>query len=163
VAARSLILSRIFWFPDVVVSIITGMLATSTAYWMNHIISKRWKKRKGQLVALNILSGIVCLYSLKLIGFCMKVLRISSSRALFFLFSHNCDYSTYYFYAFINREYLCLNNLPLLNFSLLIPCFIFILLIVCDKVLNNHNYFPCQCNNCFCMPNRLHLPVKKFL
>jgi hypothetical protein len=67
------ILSRIFGFPDVVVSIITGMLATSTAYWMNQIISKRWKKRKGQLVALNILSGIVCLYSLKLIGFGMKV------------------------------------------------------------------------------------------
>ena len=62
------ILSRIFGFPDVVVSFIIGMLATSTAFWMNHIVSKRWKKRKGQLVTLNILSGILFLYSLKLIG-----------------------------------------------------------------------------------------------
>jgi predicted transporter len=62
------ILSRIFGFPDVVVSFITGMMATSTAYWANHIMAKRWKKRKGQLVAINIFSGIVFLYSLKLIG-----------------------------------------------------------------------------------------------
>ena len=62
------ILSRIFGFPDVVVAFITGMLATSTAYWVNHIMVKRWKKRKGQLVALSILSGIMCLYSLKWIG-----------------------------------------------------------------------------------------------
>jgi hypothetical protein len=63
-----LILSRILGFPDVVVAFITGMLSTSTAYWMNHIVSKRWQKRTGQLVALNILSGIMCLYSLKWIG-----------------------------------------------------------------------------------------------
>ena len=62
------IASRIFGFPDVVVAFVTGMLATSMAYWGNHIISKRWKKIKGQLVAINILSGIICLYSLKLIG-----------------------------------------------------------------------------------------------
>jgi len=62
------ILSRIFGFPDVVVSFITGMMATSTAYWANHIMAKRWKKRKGQLVAINLFSGIVFLYSLKLIG-----------------------------------------------------------------------------------------------
>jgi hypothetical protein len=62
------ILSRIFGFPDVVVAFIIGMLATSTAYWANHILVKRWKKRKGQLVALNILSGILFLYSLKWIG-----------------------------------------------------------------------------------------------
>jgi hypothetical protein len=62
------ILSRIFGFPDVVVAFITGMLASSTAYWGNHITSKRWKKRKGQLVALNILSGLIYLYSLKWIG-----------------------------------------------------------------------------------------------
>ena len=68
VGGVGLILSRIFGFPDVVVAFITGMLATSTAYWMNHIAAKRWKKRKGQLVAFNILSGIMCLYSLKWIG-----------------------------------------------------------------------------------------------
>ena len=62
------ILSRIFGFPDVVVSFITGMLTTSTAYWVNHLMTKRWKKRKGQLLAINILSGILFLYSLKLIG-----------------------------------------------------------------------------------------------
>ena len=62
------ILSRIFGFPDVVVAFVTGMLATSTAYWGNHIMAKRWKKRKGQLVVLNILSGITFLYSLKLMG-----------------------------------------------------------------------------------------------
>lgn len=62
------ILSRIFGFPDVVVAFITGMLATSTAYWVNHIMVKRLKKRKGQLVAINILSGILFLYSLKWIG-----------------------------------------------------------------------------------------------
>jgi hypothetical protein len=62
------ILSRIFGFPDAVVAFVTGMLATSTAYWGNHIIAKRWKKRKGQLVTLNILSGLICLYSLKWIG-----------------------------------------------------------------------------------------------
>ena len=62
------ILSRIFGFPDVVVAFVIGMMATSMAYWVNHIMAKRWKKRKGQLVALNILSGIMCLYSLKWIG-----------------------------------------------------------------------------------------------
>jgi len=62
------ILSRIFGFPDVVVAFITGMLATSTANWTNHIIAKRWKKINGQLVVLNILSGIICLYSLKWMG-----------------------------------------------------------------------------------------------
>jgi hypothetical protein len=62
------ILSRIFGFPDVIVAFVTGMLATSLAYWGNHIISERWKKRKGQLLVLNIISGLVCLYSLKWIG-----------------------------------------------------------------------------------------------
>ena len=62
------ILSRIFGFPDVVVAFVNGMMATSMAYWGNHIIAKKWKKRRGQLVAINILSGIVCLYSLKWIG-----------------------------------------------------------------------------------------------
>ena len=62
------ILSRIFGFPDVVVAFVTGMMATSMAYWGNHIVAKRWTKIKGQLVAINILSGIVCLYSLKWIG-----------------------------------------------------------------------------------------------
>jgi hypothetical protein len=60
--------SRIFGFPDVVVAFVTGMLATSMAYWGNHIMAKKWKKIKGQLLAINILSGIICLYSLKLIG-----------------------------------------------------------------------------------------------
>jgi hypothetical protein len=62
------IASRIFGFPDVVVAFVTGMLATSMAYWGNQIMAKKWKKIKGQLVAINILSGIICLYSLKLIG-----------------------------------------------------------------------------------------------
>ena len=62
------IASRIFGFPDVVVAFVIGMLATSMAYWMNHIMVIRWKKRKGQLVALNIISGILFLYSLKWIG-----------------------------------------------------------------------------------------------
>jgi predicted transporter len=62
------ILSRILGLPDVIVVFVTGMLATSTAYWGNHIMAKRWKKRKGQLLVLNILSGIMFLYSLKLIG-----------------------------------------------------------------------------------------------
>jgi hypothetical protein len=48
-----LIPSRFFGFPDVVVAFIIGMLATSTAYWMKHIVSKRWKKRNGQSVVLN--------------------------------------------------------------------------------------------------------------
>ena len=62
------IASRIFGFPDVVVAFVTGMLATS---WHigEIILLKKWKKIKGQLVAMNILSGIICLYSLKLIGF----------------------------------------------------------------------------------------------
>ena len=68
VGGVGLILSRIFGLPYVVVAFITGMLATSTAYWMNHIIAKRWKKINGQLVVLNIVSGIVCLYSLKWMG-----------------------------------------------------------------------------------------------
>ena len=62
------IASRIFGFSDVVVAFVTGMLATSMAYWGNHIMAKKWKKIKGQLLAINILSGIICLYSLKLIG-----------------------------------------------------------------------------------------------
>ena len=62
------ILSRIFGFPDVVVAFVIGMMATSMAYWVNHLMAKKWKKRKGQLVAINILSGIIFLYSLKLIG-----------------------------------------------------------------------------------------------
>ena len=60
--------SNVFGFPDVVVAFITGMLSTSMGYWGNHVIAKKWKKRKGQLVAINILSGILFLYSLKLIG-----------------------------------------------------------------------------------------------
>jgi hypothetical protein len=40
------ILSRIFGFPDVVVSFITGMLATSTAYWMNHHHGKKMEEQK---------------------------------------------------------------------------------------------------------------------
>jgi hypothetical protein len=63
------ILCRIFGLPDVVVAFVIGMLATSMAYWGNHIMTKRWKIIKGQLVAINILSGIACLYSLKLLGF----------------------------------------------------------------------------------------------
>lgn len=62
------IASRIFGFPDVVVAFVTGMLVTSMAYWVNHIMAKKWKKRKGHVVAINILSEIICLYSLKLIG-----------------------------------------------------------------------------------------------
>ena len=62
------ILSRIFGFPDVVVSFVIGMMATSTAYWVNNIMAKRWNKRKGQLVIINIVSGIIFLYSLKFIG-----------------------------------------------------------------------------------------------
>jgi hypothetical protein len=69
------ILSRVFGFPDIIVAFVTGMMATSMAYWGNHLLTKKWKKIKGQLVAIkgqlvviNILSGIVCLYSLKLIG-----------------------------------------------------------------------------------------------
>jgi len=65
VGGVGLILSKVFGFPDIVVAFITGMFSTSTAYWMNQIATKRWQKRKGQLVALNILSGIMCLYSLK--------------------------------------------------------------------------------------------------
>ena len=68
VGGMGFILSRIFGFPDAVVAFVTGMLSTSMAYWVNHIMTKRWDKIKGQLVAINILSGIVCLYSLKLIG-----------------------------------------------------------------------------------------------
>jgi hypothetical protein len=68
VGGLGFILSRVFGFPDAVVAFVTGMLATSLAYWGNQIISKRWTKIKGQLVAINILSGIVCLYSLKLFG-----------------------------------------------------------------------------------------------
>ncbi len=52
------IANRIFGFSDVVVAFAIGMLATSMAYWGNHIMAKKWKKRKGQLVAINILSGI---------------------------------------------------------------------------------------------------------
>ena len=63
------IASRIFGFPDVVVAFVTGMLATSMAYWGNHIVAKKWKRIKGQLLAINILSGIIFLYSLKLFGF----------------------------------------------------------------------------------------------
>lgn len=62
------ILSRIFGLPDVFVAFIVGMLSTSMAYWVNHIMAQRWRKRKGQLVVLNILSGIMFLYSLKWIG-----------------------------------------------------------------------------------------------
>jgi hypothetical protein len=62
------ILSKIFGFPDAIVAFVNGMLATSMAYWTNHEMAKRWKKRKGQLVVINILFGIVCLYSLKWIG-----------------------------------------------------------------------------------------------
>jgi len=61
------IASRIFGFPDV--AFVTGMLATSMAYWGNHIVAKKWKRIKGQLLAINILSGIIFLYSLKLFGF----------------------------------------------------------------------------------------------
>ena len=68
VGGVGLILSKIFGFPDVVVAFITGMLATSMAYWGNHVMIKKWKKVKGQLVVINIISGILCLYSLKLIG-----------------------------------------------------------------------------------------------
>jgi len=60
--------SKIFGFPDVVVAFVTGMLVTSMAYWVNHIYGEKMEKRKGQVVAINILSGIICLYSLKLIG-----------------------------------------------------------------------------------------------
>ncbi len=62
------ILSRIFGLPDVFVAFVVGMLATSMAYWVDHLMKKRWKKMKGQLVALSILSGILFLYSLKWIG-----------------------------------------------------------------------------------------------
>ena len=69
VGGVGLILSKVFGLPDVVVAFITGMMATSMAYWGNHIMTKKWKKIKGQLVAINIISGILCLYSLKLVGF----------------------------------------------------------------------------------------------
>ncbi|WP_048103073.1 hypothetical protein [Methanosarcina barkeri] len=68
VGGLGFILSRVFGLPDVCVSFVVGMLATSMSYWVNHIMSKRWRKKKGQLIALNILSGIMFLYSLKLIG-----------------------------------------------------------------------------------------------
>ncbi len=68
VGGAGLILSRIFGFPDVVVAFVNGMLSTSMAYWANNVMAKRWSKRKGQLVAINIMFGIMCLYSLKWIG-----------------------------------------------------------------------------------------------
>ena len=39
------ILSRVFGLPDVIVAFIVGMLSTSMAYWVNHLMTKRWKKR----------------------------------------------------------------------------------------------------------------------
>lgn len=69
VGGAGLILSKVFGLPDVVVAFITGMMATSMAYWGNHIMIKKWGKMRGQLVAINIISGILCLYSLKLFGF----------------------------------------------------------------------------------------------
>ncbi len=62
------VLCRFLGFPEVVMAFVLGMLATSTAYWVNHEMGKKWKRRKGQLVALNILSGIMFLGSLKLFG-----------------------------------------------------------------------------------------------
>ncbi len=44
-----------------------------------------------------------------------RYVRKSSSRALLILFSCNCKYFTHYCYPFINREYLSLDNLPLLT------------------------------------------------
>ena len=69
VGGAGLILSKFFGLPDIVVAFITGMMATSMAYWGNHNMIRKWKKIKGQLVAINIISGILCLYSLKLVGF----------------------------------------------------------------------------------------------
>ena len=46
VGGIGLILSRIFGFPDSVVAFVTGMLATSTAYWGNHIMTKNGRKEK---------------------------------------------------------------------------------------------------------------------
>lgn len=68
VGGAGLILSKIFGFPDTIVAFVNGMLSTSMAYWTNHVIAKKWKKRRGQLVVINILFGIVSLYSLKWIG-----------------------------------------------------------------------------------------------
>ncbi len=68
VGGAGLVLSKIFGFPDIVVAFVNEMLSTSMAYWTNHVMAKRWKKRRGQLVAINILFGIMCLYSLKWIG-----------------------------------------------------------------------------------------------
>jgi len=69
VGGAGLILSKVLGLPDIVVAFITGMMATSMAYWGNHIMIKKWKKIRGQLVAINIISGILCLYSLKIFGF----------------------------------------------------------------------------------------------
>jgi nucleoside diphosphate kinase len=38
--------SRVFGFPDIVVAFVIGMLATSMAYWGNHIIAKKMEKGK---------------------------------------------------------------------------------------------------------------------
>jgi predicted transporter len=46
VGGISFILSRILGFPEVVVAFVTGMLATSMAYWVNNILEKKMEKKK---------------------------------------------------------------------------------------------------------------------
>jgi len=43
------VLSRVFGLPDVVVAFVIGMLATSMAYWVNHIMAKSGRKEKASL------------------------------------------------------------------------------------------------------------------
>ena len=38
--------SKIFGFPDIVVAFVIGMLATSMAYWVNHIMAKKMEEKK---------------------------------------------------------------------------------------------------------------------
>ncbi len=45
VGGVGLILSKVFGFPDIIVAFVTGMMATSMAYWGNHIIDEKMEER----------------------------------------------------------------------------------------------------------------------
>jgi len=90
----------------------------------------------------------------------MKVYEVTSTLRLSILFFHNCDHFTNYVHLFINIECLNLNNLPLLSFSLLISCFIFIDIVICNNISYYCVNFSFQCNQLSFMSNWSLLTIK---
>ena len=95
----------------------------------------------------------------------MKVHKVTYLTYLPTFIFHNYDYSTNYLLYFHHQKDLSISNVTLLGLSLFIPCFVFVQLIICNKIhiivaiflLSAIIFFACPIDFFFRLKNSLNL------